>query len=439
MEHSLKLACLSCVRQAAGTRSRYDLALLPLVFGLWLGVAGCTSTNTQPDFTLLSQAWNTIHKEYVDQSALMPKELTYGAIAGMVDALGDTGHSSFLTPEMVKDLRRMERGEFKGVGLEIQMKNGRVVVVSPVDDSPAQKAGVKPGEVIVQVGGEDVTDWPLSRVLQQISGRPGTKVTLVLEQPRTGETRSVTLTRASLRIRDVTWQQLPGTQLAHLRVASFDGGVTKDLRRALAQIKQRQLTGIILDLRNNPGGLLDEAISVASQFLATGNVLLSKNAKGEVEPVPVEEGGLATTMPMVVLVNQGSASAAEIVAAALQDAGRAPIVGQVTFGTGTVLEEFRLSDGSALLLAVQEWLTPAGRSFWHQGIKPDVVVALPSDANPVFPLAEKELSPHELLACGDLQLLKALEAANATLDVTDRDENATRRPARAGALDSLTR
>lgn len=379
---------------------------------IFLVAAGCSTPKTQPNFALLDQAWNTIQQEYVDRSSINAKDLTYGALEGMVDALGDTGHSSFLSPEMVRDLRRMEHGEFHGIGLELQMKNGRAVVVSPIDDSPAQKAGVKAGEVILEVAGQDITDWPLARVIQQISGRPGTKVSLTLEDPKTGESRRMSLVRASVKIHDVSWTRLPGTDIAHLRLASFDAGATRDLRRALSQIKNQELKTIILDLRNNPGGLLDEAISVASQFLTDGNVLLSKDNKGQVEAVPVQKGGLATEIPLVVLVNEGSASAAEIVAAALQDSGRATVIGQTTFGTGTVLEEFRLADGSALLLAVQEWLTPAGRSFWHKGIKPDVAVSLPADANPLFPKDEQGLSGDQLMSTADRQLLSAIEAAD---------------------------
>jgi len=375
----------------------------------WLTGAGCASASRAPNLDLVAQAWDTIAQHYVDQSALDSEDMTYGAISGMVDALGDTGHSAFLTPDMVKELARMERGEFKGVGIEIQSKNGQVVVVSPMDGSPAQKAGVHPGDVILKVGGQDVTDWSLSRVVQEISGRPGTKVTLTLLEPRTGHTRRLTLVRASIKLHEVTWTQIPGTNIAHLRLASFDAGVTADLRKALTDIRDSGLDKIILDLRNNPGGLLTEGVTVASQFLDSGNVLLSKNTKGTVEPVPVEKGGLATNVPLVVLVNEGSASAAEIVAGALQDSHRAPLVGQTTFGTGTVLEEFRLSDGSALLLAVQEWLTPSGHSFWHKGITPQYEVPLPDDTEPLFPSAERGMTAQELAQSSDGQLLKAIE------------------------------
>lgn len=383
--------------------------LCAFVLGAWLGATGCSSSKPQPDAQLLNQAWKTIQHNYVEPSAVQSTELTYGALSGMVDALGDTGHSTFLTPEQVKELKNMERGEFKGVGLEIRMKAGQVVIVAPIDGSPAQRAGLQAGELILKVGGEDVSDWPLTRVVQHISGKAGTKISLTVQDPRTEKTREVTLVRASIHLHDVTWEQLPATKIAHLRISTFDSGVSKDLRQALARIDQAGMRGIILDLRNNPGGLLDEAIGVASQFLDHGNVLLAKDAKGHVAPMPVEKGALATRLPMVVLVNQGSASAAEIVAGALRDGHRATLVGETTFGTGTVLGEFKLSDGSALLLAVEEWLTPDGTSFWHKGLKPQYVVTLPSELEPLLPSNEREMSWDQLQASGDKQLLKALE------------------------------
>jgi carboxyl-terminal processing protease len=161
-------------------------------------------------------------------------------------------------------------------------------------------------------------------------------------------------------------------------------------------------------MRNNPGGVLDEAVAVASEFLPGGNVFLSRDALGKITPEPVKPGGVATNMQVVVLINGGSASASEIVAGALRDARRASLVGQATFGTGTVLEQFQLSDGSALMLAVSEWLTPGGRSFWRRGVKPDAEVALPAGAVPLIPAHETDLTPASLQASGDDQLLRAL-------------------------------
>jgi carboxyl-terminal processing protease len=406
------------MKSCSSTKSQLTLRVtLALLFGIamgWIGAMGCSSASAkkQPDFKLMAQAWNTIQSQYVEHASLQSEELTYGAINGMVDALGDTGHSTFLTPAMVKDLKNMERGEFKGIGIEIQIKGTHVVVVAPIDGSPAEHAGLRAGDIILKVSGQDVTDWPLARVAERITGRAGTKVTLIVQDPRTARSRQVTLMRASVKLHEVTWQKIPGTSIAHLRVASFDNGVTKDLRSSLDDIRRQGLNGVILDLRNNPGGLLDEAVGVASQFLAEGVVLQAKDGKGKITPVEVEKGGIGTNLAICVLVNEGSASAAEIVAGALQDNRRADLVGETTFGTGTVLQEFRLSDGSALLLAVEEWLTPKGRSFWHQGVKPDYPVPLPAEVTPLFPGAERSMTAEELQSSEDRQLLTALKLVN---------------------------
>lgn len=396
----------TCRRSRRG--GRFLLALAGGAALGWLASMGCATHKKGPDYALMAEAWKLMNREYVDRAALKPEELTYGAIAGMVDALGDTEHSTFLTPEMVKNLKSTERGEFKGIGVEIQEKDGNLVVVAPFDDSPAQKAGVRAGDVIVKVFDQDIADWPLGKVVEKITGPVGTPVSLTVRDPRSGHTRRLTLVRADIKVREVTWQRLPGTTAAHLRLAGFDAGATKDLRKALAELRQDGAKGIILDLRNNPGGFLDEAITVASQFLSSGNVLLIKDARGRVKPIEVEKGALCPDLPVVVLVNSGSASAAEIVAGALRDNHRAVLVGEKTFGTGTVLSQFRLSDGSALLLAVEEWLTPDGQSFWHKGIVPQEAVPLPDEADPLLPVNERDLTAAQLKASPDKQLLRAL-------------------------------
>jgi carboxyl-terminal processing protease len=393
----------------SGNGWRAAAALLSGIALSFSGAMGCSSPRTQVDYGLMAQAWNIIEHHYVDPAAVNRAEMTHGAISGMVDSLGDSGHSTFLTPAMVKELSNMERGQFKGIGVEIQKRDEKVVIVAPFDQSPAQQAGLRPGDVIVKVFDQDVTGWPLSRVVEKMSRPAGTQVKLTIEDARTGRAREVTLVRAVVRIQDVAWRQLPGTSVVHLRIAGFDDGVARDLRRALREIRRIDAGGIILDLRNNPGGILDEAVGVASQFLEGGNVLLAKDGRGRISPVPVEKGGLATDIPLAVLINGGSASAAEIVAGALEDARRATLIGEKTFGTGTVLREFGLSDGSALLLAIEEWLTPGGRSFWHRGISPQVAVSLPDQAIPLLPGTEAGLTAGQLRSNSDRQLLAALE------------------------------
>jgi carboxyl-terminal processing protease len=310
---------------------------------------------------------------------------------------------------MMKQERNFSNSLLEGIGAEVQMKNNQVVIVAPIDGTPAQRAGLKPGDIILKVNGKEVSGLPLEQAVGQILGPPGTAVDLTILNPSTGRTINLTLVRARITLHNVKWQRLPGMTVAHVRIASFSKGVSNDLRQALRALQKEKLTGIILDLRNNPGGLFDEAIETASQFLSSGNVVLEKNAKGEITPVPVRSGGLAVAIPMAVLINGGTASAPEIVAGALQDAHRAELVGEKTFGTGTVLKPFTLSDGSALLLAIEEWLTPAGHLIWHKGISPDVFVPLPSEVSPLFPEAEKGMTTAELRESKDEQLLRALD------------------------------
>jgi len=364
--------------------------------------------DAKADFALMAEAWNAIHDHYVDRASIKTVPLTYGAISGMVDALGDTGHSGFLSPEMIKDEEEFTAGKYEGIGAEVKMKEDHLVIVAPLDGSPAQKAGLQPGQIILAVNGQDIMGLNLFQAVKRISGPAGTRVSLRIFDSKTGLTREVSLVRSAIVMNNVTWSRLPATGVAHLRIAGFSEGVSRDLKKALGAIMTQDLKGLILDLRNNPGGLLKEAVSTASQFLSGGNVLLETDAEGRVTSLAVEKGGLAQFIPMVVLVNYGTASAAEIVAGALRDHGRASLVGATTFGTGTVLQQFPLSDGSALLLAVQEWLTPNGNKIWHKGIAPNFVVSLPEGVLPLYPEAEPGMTPQQLKASKDTQLLKAL-------------------------------
>lgn len=224
------------------------------------------------DFSPISQAWSAIRRYYVDRSAIQPGTLTYGAIGGMVDALGDTGHSAFLTPDMTKQLGVIVSGRLEGIGVEIRMKNRQVVIVTAIDDSPAQHAGLRSGDIIMNVDDWDITGRPLDKVVERISGPVGSPVTLELLDSRTHRLRSVTVIRAVIKIAHVTWQRPPGTEVDDLRIASFDGDVVGELRTALRDLQMQGLRGLILDLRNNPGGVLDEAIGAASPSRAAGTI-----------------------------------------------------------------------------------------------------------------------------------------------------------------------
>ncbi len=359
---------------------------------------------------LIEEAYRTIQENYADRETLSETDLTYGAITGMVDSLGDTGHSRFMTPEMLKSHQEATQGSFEGIGALLNVNDaGNPVILAPMDNSPAMKAGLRPGDIILEVDGVDVSKAQLSEVVRRVVGPAGTDVTLTLQNPETAEVRDVTITRARIVVKNVTWQMLPGTKVAHVRIAAFSQQVSNDLVKALNEAKRQGAEGILLDLRNNPGGLLHESIQVVSQFLSSGNALQVKDSDGNVRSLPVRRGGVATDIPIVVLINEGSASASEITAGALQDYERATLVGQTTFGTGTVLNQFNLSDGSALLLATELWLTPKGREIWHQGIAPDVEVELPSTADISIPETERNLTAEELKQLDDAQLLRGLE------------------------------
>lgn len=399
----------------AGTRAGFVLSgLLWLIAGIGLGVVldqqgGVdAAASGRPDYHLMQDAWDLIEAHYVDRTAIIPKRATYAAISGMVDSLGDTGHSVFLSPKRVKESHQAIAGHFPGIGAEVRMKDGVVVIVAPLDGSPAEKAGLRAGDLILKVDNKIVLGETLEQVVRRIRGPAGTTVSLSIREPHSNTIRVVNVTRAEIHVRSVSWRMLPGTHIADIRIAAFDSGVAAELHTAILALTAQGARAVVLDLRNNPGGLLTEAVAVASQFLHTGNVLLEKNVKGQIRPVPVETRDTVLSLPMVVLTNFGTASAAEIVTGALQDAKRAKVVGEPTFGTGTVLEEFDLPGGSALLLAVQEWLTPDGHTIWHKGLTPGVKVALASNALFVTPTVLKTMNRVQLRASKDAQLLKAM-------------------------------
>ena len=367
-------------------------------------------SQAQPQFELMAEAWRTIEREYVNQAGVDPRQMAYSAIRGMVRTLGDVGHTRFLDPEMAERHQAQLQGAFEGIGAYVEMEEGRVVIVAPIDDSPAQRAGLEAGDVILAVNGEDVIGLSLDEVVSRVSGPAGTEVTLTILDSDTELTREVTLERAEVDLDLVTWQRLPGTTVAYVRISAFSDGATEELRETLAEVQgEEAITGLLLDLRNNPGGLLDEAVGITSQFVESGDVLLRRHADGETTAEPVRRNGQAVDIPMVALANGGTASAAEIVIGALQDHERATVVGTTTFGAGTVLNEFTLSDGSVLLLAVEEWLTPDGRVIWQKGLDPDVRVTLPPEAEPLMRLRLRDITAAELRDSDDEQLLRALE------------------------------
>jgi carboxyl-terminal processing protease len=287
------------------------------------------------------------------------------------------------------------------------------MIVAPFDGSPAQKAGVKAGDLIMEVDGEDVTTWTLNEIVENIRGEAGTEVVLSLFRPDETKSYELTIIRGEIDAPTATWTMLPGTDVAMIRLGQFSADATDELQKAILEAKADGAEALIFDIRSNPGGLLQQAIGVTSQFLKSGYVLQQEDAEGNREVYPVKRGGIATDIPLVVLINRGSASSSEIFAGAMQDHNRAQVVGETTFGTGTVLETFPLNDGSALMLGTSQWLTADGRLIRKQGIEPDVTVEVPIGTELIYPSTSEDLTVEELLNSEDLQVLAALELLDA--------------------------
>lgn len=325
------------------------------------------------------EAWTLIHDRYVDVQAIDDQKLVGGAISGMLGTLGDDGHTRYLNPEQVQQHIEGLSGNFIGVGIQVEERDGRITVVAPLDNSPAQQAGIQSGDVLTQINGQEVTGLTIEAIVDQIRGPEGTTVSLTFERPSTGETQSYTLERVRLDVQSVSWSMLPD-KVAVIRIRQFSSGTSDQLQSALQAIQQQGAEEIVLDLRNNPGGLVDEAIKVASPFLPEESpVFITQERDGHQTIYSSEPMEVRTSLPLAVLVNEGSASSAEIVAGALKENGRAVVIGQPTFGTGTLLNQFPLSDGSALLLGTELWLTPSGQMIRENGIQPDILVTMGAD------------------------------------------------------------
>jgi carboxyl-terminal processing protease len=361
------------------------------------------------DFDTFWQAWAIVHDRFVDRDALDEGELEYGAIRGMIEALGDEGHTTFMTPEELSRQRSGISGKFSGIGAYVGMKDGLPTIVAPFEGSPAEEAGVLAGDLIIEVDGEDVTSWRISDVVDIIRGEAGTDVTLTVLRPEEGESAEITITRGEITVPAATWGMLPGTQVAMIRLSQFSANALDEMTTTIREAEAAGATALIVDVRNNPGGLLDQAVKVTSQFLKAGNVVQQEDAQGNRKAYPVVPGGIATEIPMVVLINEGSASSGEIFAGAIQDYERGVLIGETTFGTGTVLEPFVLDDGSGLMLGTSQWLTAKGRLIRKQGINPDLTIELPIDADLIYARDIEELTVEDLLESEDLQVLEALK------------------------------
>ena len=359
------------------------------------------------NLALYAQALDIVRDDYVDQEAVDPEKQTYAAIEGMLDSLGDEGHTRFLTPEEREQNHEGLSGTYVGIGVQLEDKEDEVLVAAPIEGSPAEEAGIESGDVVVAVDGESVRGEDISEVVQKVKGPEGSQVRLTVL--RDGEERVFDLERAVIEVPVVSWARIPDTDVALVRLASFTNDSAKEVRDAFQEARAAGARRFILDLRDNPGGRLDQAVEIAGDFLKTGSVVyIRQEASGEREKIEVEDGSERIEAPLAVLVNEGSASSSEILAGALRDNDRAKVIGETTFGTGTVLSEYTLKDGSAILLGVAEWLTPDGDFIRETGIAPDVKVTLDEDAEPLAPSEVRDLSMEEIRK-RDPQLGRALD------------------------------
>lgn len=394
-------------------------ALLVITFfGGWFSrqLAGDSFNASDPSKSysqLFDQAWSLIDKNFVDRNAVNYKNMSYAAIQAMVDSLKDTGHTRFLTPQEVQDENKQLSGSFTGIGIYVgqDANTKQIIILGTVPGSPAEKAGIRRNDVILQVNGVSTSGKDLDTVTKMLQGDVNTKVTLTLHRPKTGQTLTITVTRENFTVQSAVLHYIAEDHIAQITLSEFDQGVTDQLKAAMTKAKQEGATKIILDLRGNRGGYLSEAINTASQFIKSGNVVLVRDSSGQTTPMHVNGSPMDTTSPLVVLVDQDTASAAEIVSGALKDNKRATIIGVKTFGTGTVLQQFPLADGSALLIGIQEWLTPNGQFIRNQGIMPNVKV--PLDANGTVLSAsdanDEAMTTQQVLDSGDNQLVAAIK------------------------------
>ncbi len=385
--------------------------LLATAFGAYMvGRSQSLATLDEADrksLALYAEALDTVRNNYVDQRNIDPKKETYGAIEGMLETLGDDGHTRFLTPEEREQNDQSLSGTYVGIGVQLEEKSGEVVVAAPIDGSPAEEAGVSSDDVLLAVDGKSVMGDDVSEVVEKVKGPEGTSVELTVRHD--GERRTYDLQRAEISSPAASWALIPGTHVALVHLSSFSDDSVQELQNAFEAAKAAGARRFILDLRNNPGGRLDQAVGMAGYFLEPESVVyIRKDASGEREEITVEGDPESTNAPLAVLVNEGSASSAEILAGALRDNGRAPVIGETTFGTGTVLSEFVLRDGSSILLGVAEWLTPDGDFIRDTGITPDTRVPLAEGTEPLTPEDARGFSREEILE-NDAQLRKAYE------------------------------
>jgi carboxyl-terminal processing protease len=365
----------------------FGLVLVALLLNLAVGAkiylgsmkAETRADNPAANIELFNGALQKIRTEYVDGKGLTYQELVHSALKGMVGSLDP--HSEFLDADSFRQLEDDTGGQFGGLGLVVTLSGGYVTVVSPMEDTPGFRAGILAGDRLLKVDGSSIERQPLSDVVRRLRGEPGSSVTITIERPATGETKSFTLKRAVIQmamVKDIHGRKefpLNADKIGYVHIIQFGDKAGAELESALRKLKQQGMKGLILDLRWNPGGLLDQAVEVCQKFLPHGQMIVSTEGRHTLERYFSRGGGDELPgVPVVVLVNLGSASAAEIVTGCLQDLRRAVVIGEKTFGKGSVQTIFPLEDGSALKLTVAKYYTPSHKVIHQQGITPDISV-----------------------------------------------------------------
>lgn len=396
------------------------LILLVATTGILIGRLTVTSVSAEgegyEELKTFTEVMSMVKKHYVEE--VKSKDLVYGAIKGMLNSLDP--HSTFMTPEGYKEMQVDTKGEFGGLGIQIGVKDGMLTVIAPIEDTPAYKAGIKAGDKIIKINTESTKDMTLHDAVSKMRGAPKTPVTITILREGWKETKDFTIIRDIIKIKSVKSKVLENN-IGYVKINQFQEQTASDLSAALKKLGDEKINALILDLRNNPGGLLNSAIDVSGRFLPKGKlVVYTKTKAGERTEFFTEENSYFT-QPIIVLVNQGSASASEIVAGALKDWNRAVILGIQTFGKGSVQTVIPLTDGSGLRLTTAKYYTPKGKSIQSTGITPDIVVKLEAKngakEHPV--VREKDLERH---LKNDQTDTKPEETETAPIEVDEKDD-----------------
>jgi len=372
-------------RGAKGFVVVVTLVLLIFTGGVQHGTTAIEDTYEK--LKVFTEILSLVQSNYVDD--VNSKELIYGAVKGMLETLDP--HSSFMPPDAFREMQVETQGSFGGLGIEITVKDRMLTVVAPIEGTPADRAGIHPGDRIVKIEGQFTKDLTLMDAVRKLRGPKGSKVTISILREGQLEPFDVTLVREVIEVKSVRQKDL-GDGIYYVRIASFQERTSKDLERALEQAQKSGSNSLILDLRNDPGGLLNQAVAVSDMFLDKGQLIVYTRGRQKDQDLrfTAEHAVGFPKLPMVVLVNGGSASASEIVAGALQDWKRAVILGTKSFGKGSVQTVIPLSDGSGLRLTTAKYFTPKGRSIHGSGIMPDIVVELPKpEAKPLTPAEQQ--------------------------------------------------